>query len=183
MPLASLLALEAWFCPNDDRVVRAYSAGDLGVTLCHCLTDYGCRIMTTWLCGQVKTNAWSNAALLPAGSFPAVADHGQLPAKWAGLASIRAALHIPDDVKTLLLCDWSLIGYPSKKVPGSVAGRLSPVTILRERHPSAIYDDTTVDVCALVNFVQLLRRIPTESRADCDHTLVVAMFLRKQKNK
>ena len=70
VPLASLLALDAWFNPIEERVVRAYSAGDLGVALCRRLTDYGCRIMTTWLCGQVGTNICSDAAKLPAGSCP-----------------------------------------------------------------------------------------------------------------
>ena len=78
VPLASLLALDAWFHPIDERIARAYSAGDLGVALCRRLTDNGCRIMTTWLCVQVGTNICSDAAQLPAGSFPAGADHGQV---------------------------------------------------------------------------------------------------------
>ena len=76
VPLASLLALDAWFDPIHERIARAYSAGDRGVALCRRLTDYGCRIMTTWLCAKVGSNICSDAAQLPAGSFPAGADHG-----------------------------------------------------------------------------------------------------------
>ena len=79
VPLASLHALDAWFNPISERIVRAYSAGDLGVALCRRLTDYGCRIMTTWLCASVGNNICSDAAQLPAGSFPPGADRGNAP--------------------------------------------------------------------------------------------------------
>ncbi len=181
VPLASCPALDAWFCPIDERVVRAYSAGDLGVALCRRLTDYGCRIMTTWLCGQVGTNICSDAAKLPAGSFPAGANHGHPPTKLTGLASIRAALYIPNDVKTLLLCDSTRTGHPSKKIPGSMAGYSSPVTILQGRHPEAVYIDWTSNGCTLDDIVRLLQRIPAESRADYDHTLVITMLNGKTK--
>ena len=83
--------------------------------------------------------------------------------------------------KTLLLCDSTLTGHPSKKVPGALTGRTSLITILRERHPDAVYIDMTIDGCTLDDIVRLLLRIPTESRADYDHTLVVAMFIGRQK--
>ena len=39
----------------------------------------------------------------------------------------------------------------------------------------------TVDGCTLDDIVRLLLRIPTDSRADYDHTLVVTMFNGKTK--
>ena len=162
--------------PIDERIARAYSAGDLGVEMCRRLTDYGCRIMTTWLCASVGHNICSDAAQLPAGSFPAGADHGNVPNKLTGLASIRAALHIPNDVKSLLVCDSTLTGHPSKKVPGATSGYTSPITMMRERYPDAVYIDMTVNGCTLAEVVRLLQHIPTEARADYDHTLVITMF-------
>ena len=50
VPHASLYALNAWFNPVSERIQRSYSAGDIGVALYRSLTDYGCRILTTWLC-------------------------------------------------------------------------------------------------------------------------------------
>ena len=181
VPLASLYALNAWFNPVDERIQRSYSAGDIGVALYRSLTDYGCRILTTWLCAEVGHDICSDAAQLPAGSSPGGANLGNDPVRLTGLASIRAALHIPEDVKTLLVCDSTLTGHPSKKVYGSTAEYKSPLELLRERHPRAIYVDMTVCGCKLSDMTLILLGIPPEARADYDHTLVVTMFNGKSK--
>ena len=125
---------------------------------------------------QYRTRHLFRGCTAPAGSSPGGADIGNVPIRLTGLASVRAALHIPDDVKSLLVCDSTLTGHSSKKVTGSTAGYTTPITILRERHPRAIYVDMTVNGCKLSDMVLLLNGIPPEARADYDHTLVVTMF-------